>query len=146
MFKKNHEQRCWADQGCVREVSAHSCHPPSCKGRRTLSTHEGEPALSGETMLPYSTSTIQHNCQLTRKPPSQRDNIKINDNVLQTAHDMGVTKVVSCLSSCIFPDKTTYPIDETMVSLKKQTSSDQYRSSEHECFFFFLATPCLYVY
>lgn len=104
--KKKHEQRCWADQGCVREVSAHSCHPPSCKGRRTLSTHEGEPALSGETMLPYSTSTIQHNCQLTRKPPSQRDNIKINDNVLQTAHDMGVTKVVSCLSSCIFPDKT----------------------------------------
>lgn len=48
----------------------------------------------------------------------QRDNIKINDNVLQTAHEMGVTKVVSCLSSCIFPDKTTYPIDETMVSLK----------------------------
>eukprot|EP00064_Thunnus_orientalis_P007433 superscaffoldBa00000825_g7453 len=44
-----------------------------------------------------------------------RDNIKINDNVLQTAHEMGVTKVVSCLSSCIFPDKTTYPIDETMI-------------------------------
>ncbi|CAJ1076751.1 GDP-L-fucose synthase-like [Xyrichtys novacula] len=44
-----------------------------------------------------------------------RDNLKINDNVLQTAHEMGVTKVVSCLSSCIFPDKTTYPIDETMI-------------------------------
>ncbi|KAM4598687.1 GDP-L-fucose synthase-like [Polymixia lowei] len=44
-----------------------------------------------------------------------RDNLRINDNVLQTAHEMGVTKVVSCLSSCIFPDKTTYPIDETMV-------------------------------
>ncbi|XP_068193506.1 GDP-L-fucose synthase-like [Antennarius striatus] len=44
-----------------------------------------------------------------------RDNIRINDNVLQTAHEMGVTKVVSCLSSCIFPDKTTYPIDETMI-------------------------------
>ncbi|KAI3359975.1 hypothetical protein L3Q82_014306 [Scortum barcoo] len=43
------------------------------------------------------------------------DNIKINDNVLQTAHEMGVTKVVSCLSSCIFPDKTAYPIDETMI-------------------------------
>jgi GDP-L-fucose synthase len=26
-----------------------------------------------------------------------------------------VKKVVSCLSTCIFPDKTTYPIDETMV-------------------------------
>ncbi|XP_068575046.1 GDP-L-fucose synthase-like [Cebidichthys violaceus] len=44
-----------------------------------------------------------------------RDNIKMNDNVLQTAHEMGVTKVVSCLSSCIFPDKTTYPIDENMI-------------------------------
>lgn len=39
----------------------------------------------------------------------------INDNVLQTAHEFGVQKVVSCLSTCIFPDKTTYPIDETMV-------------------------------
>uniref|UniRef100_A0A3Q4APM4 GDP-L-fucose synthase n=1 Tax=Mola mola TaxID=94237 RepID=A0A3Q4APM4_MOLML len=44
-----------------------------------------------------------------------RDNIKINDNVLQTAHEFGVTKVVSCLSSCIFPDETTYPINETMI-------------------------------
>ncbi|XP_056263410.1 GDP-L-fucose synthase-like [Pseudoliparis swirei] len=44
-----------------------------------------------------------------------RDNLKINDNVLQTAHETGVGKVVSCLSSCIFPDKTTYPIDETMI-------------------------------
>lgn len=26
-------------------------------------------------------------------------------------------KVVSCLSTCIFPDKTTYPIDESMVSI-----------------------------
>ncbi|XP_030262457.1 GDP-L-fucose synthase-like isoform X3 [Sparus aurata] len=47
--------------------------------------------------------------------PSQSDNLRINDNVLQTAHDTGVTKVVSCLSSCIFPDKITYPIDETMI-------------------------------
>ena len=28
-----------------------------------------------------------------------------------------VKKCVSCLSTCIFPDKTTYPIDETMVGL-----------------------------
>uniref|UniRef100_A0A673Y883 GDP-L-fucose synthase n=2 Tax=Salmo trutta TaxID=8032 RepID=A0A673Y883_SALTR len=44
-----------------------------------------------------------------------RDNLRINDNVLQTSHERGVTKVVSCLSSCIFPDKTTYPIDEMCV-------------------------------
>ncbi|XP_045154547.1 GDP-L-fucose synthase isoform X2 [Echinops telfairi] len=28
---------------------------------------------------------------------------------------VGTRKVVSCLSTCIFPDKTTYPIDETMI-------------------------------
>ncbi|XP_043481708.1 probable GDP-L-fucose synthase [Leptopilina heterotoma] len=44
-----------------------------------------------------------------------RRNLQINDNVLQTAHERNVKKVVSCLSTCIFPDKTTYPIDETMV-------------------------------
>ncbi|XP_053834285.1 GDP-L-fucose synthase isoform X4 [Vidua macroura] len=43
-----------------------------------------------------------------------RTNIHINDNVLHSAHESGVQKVVSCLSTCIFPDKTTYPIDETM--------------------------------
>ncbi|KAK3737253.1 hypothetical protein RRG08_009300 [Elysia crispata] len=44
-----------------------------------------------------------------------RINSRINDNVLSTAHKHNVEKVVSCLSTCIFPDKTTYPIDETMV-------------------------------
>lgn len=44
-----------------------------------------------------------------------RENVLINDNVLAAAHDVGVVKVVSCLSTCIFPDATTYPIDETMV-------------------------------
>lgn len=47
--------------------------------------------------------------------PPQRKNIHINDNVLHSAFEVGVHKVVSCLSTCIFPDKTTYPIDETMV-------------------------------
>ena len=44
-----------------------------------------------------------------------RINIQISDNVLHASHILGVKKVVSCLSTCIFPDKTTYPIDETMV-------------------------------
>ncbi|KAL1926155.1 hypothetical protein VTP01DRAFT_6020 [Rhizomucor pusillus] len=44
-----------------------------------------------------------------------RDNMLINDNVLEISKQFGVKKVVSCLSTCIFPDKTTYPIDETMV-------------------------------
>jgi GDP-L-fucose synthase len=44
-----------------------------------------------------------------------RDNMLINDNVLHLARLNGVEKVVSCLSTCIFPDKTTFPIDETMI-------------------------------
>ncbi|XP_067633107.1 probable GDP-L-fucose synthase isoform X2 [Eurosta solidaginis] len=44
-----------------------------------------------------------------------RKNLQINDNVLQSAYEHGCLKVISCLSTCIFPDKTTYPIDETMV-------------------------------
>lgn len=46
----------------------------------------------------------------------QRKNMLINDNVLLVSHENNVEKVVSCLSTCIFPDKTTYPIDETMVN------------------------------
>ncbi|CAL1283764.1 unnamed protein product [Larinioides sclopetarius] len=44
-----------------------------------------------------------------------RNNIHINDNVLNCSYKHGVQKVVSCLSTCIFPDKTTYPINETMI-------------------------------
>ena len=44
-----------------------------------------------------------------------RNNMKMNDNILACSHKYGVQKLVSCLSTCIFPDKTTYPIDETMV-------------------------------
>ncbi|XP_063183746.1 GDP-L-fucose synthase isoform X3 [Chroicocephalus ridibundus] len=47
-----------------------------------------------------------------------RRNVHINDNVLHTAYETGVQKVVSCLSTCIFPDKTTYPIDESMGLLR----------------------------
>ena len=42
-------------------------------------------------------------------------NISINTNVLRVCHEVGVQKVVSCLSTCIFPDKTTYPINEEML-------------------------------
>ena len=42
-------------------------------------------------------------------------NILINTNVLKVCHEIEVKKVVSCLSTCIFPDKTTYPIDEAML-------------------------------
>jgi GDP-L-fucose synthase len=43
------------------------------------------------------------------------DNLAINTNVMRCSHEFGVKKLVSCLSTCIFPDRTTYPIDETML-------------------------------
>ena len=42
-------------------------------------------------------------------------NMLINLNVLKCSHEYNVQKVVSCLSTCIFPDKTTYPINEQML-------------------------------
>lgn len=44
-----------------------------------------------------------------------RDNIIMQDNIFQACKDYKVQKLVSCLSTCVFPDKTSYPIDETMV-------------------------------
>jgi GDP-L-fucose synthase len=44
-----------------------------------------------------------------------RYNMAMNENVLHYSHQFKVEKVVSCLSTCIFPDDTSYPIDETMV-------------------------------
>ena len=42
-------------------------------------------------------------------------NTLINLNVLKICHELKVSKVVSCLSTCIFPDKTNYPINEDML-------------------------------
>ena len=40
------------------------------------------------------------------------DNIKINMNVLSIAFDSDVHIVISCLSTCVFPDSVSYPIKE----------------------------------
>jgi GDP-L-fucose synthase len=41
----------------------------------------------------------------------------INDNVLHCSKEAGVTKVISCLSTCVFPDDVEYPLDESKVHL-----------------------------
>jgi len=43
------------------------------------------------------------------------ENILINYNVLSMCYKYNVKKVISCLSTCIFPDKTNYPINEEMM-------------------------------
>lgn len=42
-------------------------------------------------------------------------NVMININVLKASHMVNVKKLIGCLSTCIFPDKTTYPINESML-------------------------------
>jgi len=42
-------------------------------------------------------------------------NVLINFNVVKYSHKFKVKKLICCLSTCIFPDKTTYPINETML-------------------------------
>ncbi len=44
-------------------------------------------------------------------------NLTINSNVLKASRNVQVKKLVACLSTCIFPDKTTYPINESMLHL-----------------------------
>ncbi|TIA92746.1 hypothetical protein E3P99_00461 [Wallemia hederae] len=46
-----------------------------------------------------------------------RDNMLINDNVLQLSHEFKVDKLISCLSTCVFPDQVEYPLREESVHL-----------------------------
>lgn len=43
------------------------------------------------------------------------DNMLINMNVLEAARRTGVIKVLSFMSTCIFPDNVTYPLTEDML-------------------------------
>jgi GDP-L-fucose synthase len=52
---------------------------------------------------------------MSQKVDMFEKNIEINMNVLKCAHNHKVKKLVSILSTCIFPDETTYPINETML-------------------------------
>ena len=84
----------------------------SSLSRRTLREHGPK-----GTPLPH---TLYRAPSLTRSRTQLdflRDNILINDNVLHTAHEFKVKKVVSCLSTCVYPDKVEYPLDETKIHL-----------------------------
>lgn len=42
-------------------------------------------------------------------------NLLINFNVVKCSYIFKIEKLIGCLSTCIFPDKTTYPINEEML-------------------------------
>ena len=52
---------------------------------------------------------------MNNKVKMLEQNLMINYNVIKCAHDYNVEKLISCLSTCIFPDKVSYPIVESML-------------------------------
>ena len=52
---------------------------------------------------------------MAEKVEFYRVNILMNDNIMECSRIYKVQKLVGMLSTCIFPDKTSYPIDETMI-------------------------------
>ena len=52
---------------------------------------------------------------MTEKIKMYEINTQINYNVLKVCDELNINRLLSCLSTCIFPDKTTYPIDESML-------------------------------
>ena len=52
---------------------------------------------------------IKNNVEMYEK------NMMINMNVLKICHELNITKVICCLSTCIFPDNIKYPINETQL-------------------------------
>lgn len=52
---------------------------------------------------------------MNQKVQMFEDNLLINQNVVKASYKTGVKKLIGCLSTCIFPDKVTYPIQEAML-------------------------------
>lgn len=54
---------------------------------------------------------------LTHSGDFFRKNVLINVNVLECCRLVGVKKLISFMSTCVFPDKTSYPIKEEFLHL-----------------------------
>jgi GDP-L-fucose synthase len=52
---------------------------------------------------------------LNQKVDMFEKNIHMNMNVLRVCHALDIQNVISCLSTCIFPDNIKYPINESML-------------------------------
>lgn len=113
---------------CLRSISRrmlftslHSVREPSL--RLTISSLTPDVPCSRRSFRQHeiqSTPQTQRHLvrSLTRTQLTfYRDNTLINDNILYTAHTSGVQKVISCLSTCVYPDKVEYPLDETKIHL-----------------------------
>jgi GDP-L-fucose synthase len=68
---------------------------------------------------------------MNQKVEMLEKNTLININVLKVCNELNINNVISCLSTCIFPDKTTYPIVENMLhDGRPHISNDAYAYSK----------------
>jgi GDP-L-fucose synthase len=53
------------------------------------------------------------------KYPAQffSDNMRMNMNVIDSCYKLGIKRLACFLSTCVFPDKVEYPLDETKIEL-----------------------------
>ena len=62
-----------------------------------------------------------------RKADFFYENVMINTNVIEACRKFGVKKLVSFLSTCVFPDQIDYPLTEAKIHLgPPHTSNDAY--------------------
>jgi len=52
---------------------------------------------------------------MEKKVEILEDNLQINFNIVQCCYKYNIKKLIACLSTCIFPDNTEYPINENML-------------------------------
>ena len=62
---------------------------------------------------------------MEKKVEILEDNLAINFNIVKCCGEMRIKNLIACLSTCIFPDKVSYPIDETMLHLGPPHSSNE---------------------
>ena len=91
-------------------LSSKDCDLTSMEQTRKLfEAHKPTHVIHLAAMVGGLFSNLRQNAEFFRV------NMLINDCVVRCCYEFKVEKLVSCLSTCIFPDKTSYPIDETMV-------------------------------
>jgi len=62
---------------------------------------------------------------LNEKISMYEDNMAINRNIVKLCDEFDVKRAVLCLSTCVFPDRTTYPIKEEYLHMGPPHSSNE---------------------
>ena len=62
---------------------------------------------------------------MEKKVEILEDNLAINFNIVKCCGEFKIKKLLACLSTCIFPDKVSYPIDESLLHQGEPHTSNE---------------------